>query len=670
MTSKTTTTTNPPIVSVAMLNDTLVPAMRDLLQQLETKREARRREEEKDQNGTNDNDTNQDNGASNDENQHGIEEEFTEVLLECLAGFVAISESGVAANDEATAERKNAFVTSGAFEMTMHVLRQFLDDFIAEHDPPQKNANDYDSGATNKKEEKAENVETSIAAAHTAANFTTTSKIPSLTMTILAHLTWSASDALKKDRVLPLMNLVHKCMTTFLTDANVQGFGCWIMHNLSNPLLQELLAAGSLSIVVSSMKRHPEDSLVQEHGNAALYNLLPLVLINNNNRLDIDRLLFREISALLPSLPAIVLRGMEQNVSHLSVQQFGLLVLDRICQKDQEYYEVFVSEGGLTILMNNLKMTIDSGEDRNDNDGIDDITRMSIIEKRDCLAQLSCQFLRDLSRPTNSSMDILRIIAVKGGITALVHLLDRYKADASSSSRYHSHNVINIVDPAMACLRNLFCDSENIRQGMADNAGNHRVIPTVLQTMDCFPQDAAVQAYGCDLLGRLAQSDSARREIRNTTVIGIPSQADTMVTVVRAMNRHRSHTGVQERAIVLLWAMIIHDTKHSSSLISRLREVHNEEQRQNKRKGKGGEMVVVDLIIFLKETRITPRGLDRLRELVSAVEQYEQGKVPVVGKWTEAHQEKENASSHIRSYLKGWFTGEQDETPVSPTNTA
>jgi hypothetical protein len=373
---------------------------------------------------------------------------------------------------------------------------------------------------------------------------------------------------------------------------------------------------------------------------------------------------------------------MEQNPTNLSVQQFGLLVLNRICKKDNTTYEVFVSEGGLTVLMNNLKMTTtktfdsedDEDNDNNNEESGDEIlsTRAAEIrEKRDCLAQLASQFIRDISRPTNTSMDIVRIIAIKGGVTALVHLLDHYNSEVLAGTS--ATGAINIVDPAMACLRNLFCNTENILQVMADDHDNLRVIPTVLHTMDCFSQDAAIQAYGCDILGRLGQVDAARREITNTAMVSVSirtvqtstgSQVDVMVSALRAMNNHRSHAGVQERAVVLLWVLIVNDTKHSSSLISRLREAHNEYQQQNAAQS----LIMKDLVSFLREAAIAPRGVDRLRELVYVIEQYEQGKSPVLGKGLPPPQEKENARVNIRNFVKNSWTklkGEQGEMSIN-----
>jgi hypothetical protein len=634
-------------VSSVMLTDTIVPAMRELIGRMEIEREARENadEETDDDNNSNHEDDLEDYESDSDldreqgENGNTINnEEYMDAILECLAGF--------GMNDW---DNKTIFVICGAFEMSMHVLRQFLEDQKGTKSGKSRQncgRNEWKAAVSNDVEQIFNGMDVHVT--------TTTSKIPPLVLTTLAHLTENASEELKKDRVLPLLQLVHDCMTTFLSDPVVQGFGCWILHNLSNPLLQELVAAGSMTVIVSSMKCHPSEPLIQEHGNATLYNLLPLILnCDSNQRMEIAPMMYREISSLIPSLSAVVLRGMEQNATHLSVQQYALLVLNRICQKNHDHYEVFISEGGLTVLLNNLKMPTTRTFDCEDNHG-----DVDMLEKRDCLAQLACQFVRDLSRPTNSSMDIVRIIAIKGGVSALVHLLEHYNTEACLRAiDKNATNAINIVDPAMAGLRNLFCHTENIRQVMADNYDNHRVIATVLHTMDCFPQDAPVQAYGCDCLGRLSQVDGARRELADPVATTSSQSAsslepsDAMLTIIRAMTNHRTHAGVQERAVVLLWVLIVHDNKHSSSLISRLREAHYELQQQRRR-----DIVMMDFVAFLGETKVTPKGIERLEELVDAIRQYEQGMTPSRKATTLQKNDKENSRTDIRTYLVNSWT--------------
>ena len=487
---------------------------------------------------------------------------------------------------------KDFFVDCGAFEMAVYLLRQILEEHVARASSSlwsRQKHNDPDA------------LFDSIGVADSSANVRIDSTepenaIPRLVMQVVACLAHNAGDDLKNDRILPhLATIVHKAMMVFLPSGAVQAYGCWTLSSLSNPLLQELIAAGSVSVLVRAMKRHPENSRVQEHGNKSLYNLLPLLAFcceeggqgtitprgsrdggeenngitnhnnsndngggssinggingginhgsyhntthnNNNNhsshgssssssmddaaavcRIELDGEKLEDYSSLLPGLPAIVLRGMDSHPDRLPVQQYGMLVLMRLCQQDQETYEVIVSEGGLVALLNVVTMATrgwwwSSSFGSNDGSGNHhgssapalsgytdeesyredyanhdaNASASSDAEKLDSLAQMACQFLRDLSRPTNSSMDILRIVAVKGGTTTVLKLLHHYNQEnlrcgggggGFSGSSYGLSNygttrfAVNIIDPAMACLRNLMTNEDNRSEVMAAASG-------------------------------------------------------------------------------------------------------------------------------------------------------------------------------------------------------
>jgi len=551
----------------------------------------------------------------------------------------------------------------------------------------------------------------------------------------------------------------------------------------------------------------------------------------------IDGKQLEDYSSLLPSLPSIVLRGMEEHPDHLAVQQYGLLVLTRLCQQDQETYEIVVSEGGLNALLAVVSMAtththtyshpkaaalLSSADAATTtaysySSSVVVGSTQSLSERHDCLAQMACQFLRDLSRPTNSSMDILRIIAVKGGTQTVLGVLDHYNQEHVRGGHvYHNHHnrfAVNIIDPAMACLRNLMTHEDNRSEimtlsGIAKASGGSNssspktkqggdrqqkqhqkqqqqcvnIIPIVLTTMDLYPQDAAIQAYGCDLLGRLTQGEeSARMELIESTILGhahhpqqgdgqeheheyghgqasseegdgiTPGQhpqqeqqqqqqqprsfgnhsrlwkrsgetsqtttttnattlspsgddsqnegddleqidlesrpseegaefidlsdrfgtmgpghdgaqgqgrsesssaaaavgavppspggystttptntwsSDSLVTVVRAMRNHRTHSGVQERSVVLLLAMVLDRSSSSptsasaqvpsasSYLIQRLREVY-----EAQRDADAGEPAT--LLAFLQSATVTPKGIDRWKKLMQVVEDYD-----------------------------------------------
>lgn len=673
-------------ITSTVLTSIIVPAMKDLLKQ----QNAGMIEEKKDASETR--------RTSRDDDEIN-RVEYTTAVLECLVSFVAAT-CGTPQTEESSTQQqtsynslsfrrstpkkkktakekkprfsshpkedKSLFVSSGAFAMAVSILRHILEDYTAKASSASWSRN------------KSADLDTfdSIGVADSSADIKIEStmpenEIPILVMHLIACLTHNASDVIKTDVVLPhLTSIVHKSMMVFLPSPEVQAHGCWTLYSLSNPLLQELIAAGSVSVLVRAMKSHHPDPRVQEYGNKSLYNLLPLLVYlnkpinnseNNDNEsqpnpmpmpmtpappsvlIEIDGEKLEDYSSLLPGLPSIVLRGMEFHSDHLPVQQYGLLVLTRLCQHDQETYEVIISEGGLPAILHvvttatNARINLDNESHGNNNHG-------STAEKYDCLAQMACQFLRDISRPTNSSMDILRIIAVKGGMKTVLKLLDHYNQENMRCGGYANNQrfaIINIIDPAMAFLRNLMTNEDNRTEVMTfmsiikamkkeeqqptsygdyDNDGIYvcaNLIPIVLKTMDAYLLDAPIQAYGCDLLGRLAQGEqSARIEIIQTTIdpdafsanqrasrnqsrlwkkaesvqdlvprvqevagheedddAAIADLADQMSavatsptykkhtdaleTAVRAMRSHRNHHGVQERTVSLILAMVV-----------------------------------------------------------------------------------------------------------------
>uniref|UniRef100_A0A7S0T9S5 Uncharacterized protein n=1 Tax=Pseudo-nitzschia delicatissima TaxID=44447 RepID=A0A7S0T9S5_9STRA len=621
---------------------------------------------------------------------------------------------------------KELFMACGAFEMAISVLRQLLEEYVskASADSWSRNKNlDLDTFD-------------SIGVADSSADVKIEStmpenEIPALVMHMIACLTHNANDMIKSDVLPHLTPIIHKSMMVFLPSPEVQAYGCWTLYNLSNPLLQEMIAAGSVSVLVRAMKCHHTDTRVQEHGNKSLYNLLHLLVYCTDHSehsesssfdhdspkhqksvisanptsmlIEIDGEKLEDYSSLLPSLPSVVIRGMEFHSDHLDIQQYGLLVLTRLCQQDKEKYEVVVSEGGLTALLHVVTMATKaklelqmSGTNPND----DFETRKKNAddaEKYDCLAQMACQFLRDMSRPTNSSMDILRIIAVKGGMKTVLKLLDHYneenmKCGGYGSSDYYGNSqkfaIINIIDPAMACLRNLMTNEDNRREVMTflaiaktmeqeqQSSGNTvpfgddddgilvcaNLIPIVLKTMDAYPLDAPIQAYGCDLLGRLAQGEqSARMELIHTTIDSdalssngqddvevaylsdqmknsvistsprsYKKKVDALETVIRAMKNHRTHQGAQERTVTFILALVIDrdavfnkdgNTSGTSTasfyLIQRLQEVYQLHRGQND---------PPTFLAYLQRTTVPPKGVERLKTLIQFVEDYDRRK--------------------------------------------
>jgi len=594
------------IITPAILESTIVPAMKELLKQQDESKRKNVAEEKKDA-GETPGKSREDDVDNSGKNRL----EYTTAILECLVSFVAVTCAPPPPQESTTQqssynslsfrrtstpkktkasrtqskfsmdpkEGKDLFVRCGAFAMAISLLQKVLDHHV----------NKASSSMWSRNKRADLDTFDSIGVADSSADVKIESTkpendIPALVMQLVACLAHNASDAIKTETVLPLLaTIVHKSMMVFLPSAEVQAYGCWTLYSLSNPLLQELIAAGSVSVLVRAMKCHHSDARVQEHGSRSLYNLLPLLAKARTSdsgtkdtnpmrqnpalaqiRVEIDGEQLEDYSSLLPGLPAIVLRGMEFHPQNLAIQQYGLLVMMRLCKLEQEFYEVIISDGGLKAILQvvtmatTAKLSLQASEydpsEYDDPFGSND--KQGTPEKYDCLVQMACQFLRDISRPTNSSMDILRIIAVKGGIKTVLKLLDHYNQENlrcgggnSGMVNYYGKNqrfaIINIIDPAMACLRNLMTNEDN-RQEVAtfmsmvktmeqeqqlssvtnpygdDDDGilvSANIMLIVIKTMDTHPLDAPIQAYGCDLLGRLAQGQqTARMELIQTTI--------------------------------------------------------------------------------------------------------------------------------------------------------
>jgi hypothetical protein len=107
-----------------------------------------------------------------------------------------------------------------------------------------------------------------------------------------------------------------------------------------------------------------------------------------------------------------------------------------------------------------------------------------------------------------------------------------------------------VQDAGFACMRNLCLHQDN-RIPVEEEGG----ISTLLTHMSIYLKDAAIQAYGCDALGRLAS------EPQNQINIAGENGVDE---ALKAMREHPGHPGVQDRACFLLLAM----TEYPPALVS------------------------------------------------------------------------------------------------------
>merc|ERR1712238_143434 len=159
------------------------------------------------------------------------------------------------------------------------------------------------------------------------------------------------------------------------------------------------------------------------------------------------------------------------------------------------------------------------------------------------------------------------------------------------------------------------------------------------------------------------------------------------MTLIRTMKTDRTHCGVQDRAVVLLLALVIdkennsnknsNDTtdyvNSSSYLIQRLQEVYDiqlvqQQQQDNtttvptatitttKQQHKPDEQP--DFLSFLKSTSVSSKGIDRLKKLITIVEQYERMK--------RKHTNQSSSSSSIGSSGSGTGTGTTNDNSWFP----
>ena len=205
------------------------------------------------------------------------------------------------------------------------------------------------------------------------------------------------------------------------------------------------------------------------------------------------------------SLVSIVLQAMRNYPESTTLQTKGMQLLWSILSSGSaaNRHEVFCSEGGLNVVLAAMKDHPDTLK----------------------LALHGMLILKDFTR---RSVDFQRAVFAKGGISVVLGKTRRYSENYA------------VVEAAMACMRNLCLNQDNL---VHINTG----IPTLLEMMDHYPNDAAIQAYGCDALGRLATETN--NQITLLDIDGIQAAA-------RAMFFHPNHAGVQDRACFLLFNMM------------------------------------------------------------------------------------------------------------------
>ena len=272
-----------------------------------------------------------------------------------------------------------------------------------------------------------------------------------------------------------------------------------------------------------------------------------------------------------------IVRGMAFHSSTSLVQLAGLKVLSRLSL--QEDFELLLSEGGLDVLLTTLHNFCDDPE----------------------ICTWVCEILKNFTRPVSSqARDLQRAVASKEGIPIMLTAMRKHLGDSK------------FQDSAMACMRNLVLHPAN--RALVDEGG----ISTILVTMTVNSTHAAIQAYGCDALGRLAMDCSEK--IRYTIDV-----ERGMQVALQAMKDHPAHPGVQDRVVFFLVNMTTEssastfadETKSATSAsdVEMVNELAVESLQQLKP------------LPFLKESRqrMPPKGQERLEVLISRLEKSSSG---------------------------------------------
>lgn len=302
-------------------------------------------------------------------------------------------------------------------------------------------------------------------------------------------------------RLTPALDVILRAMNRHTAHKHVQLYGCWALGNLAVWHHADIVAQGGVDAILPSMREMPADYKLQEQGCAALSKLLEAAKDSETRTKYVDAITSQQ------GIPTI-LHALTQHSKVESVQISGLSVLLGCVAHSLDHHEMFLAEGGLDVM----------------------IRAMTSFDKSVDVASRGMELLKNFTR---QSLDFQRAVFAKGGIGVVIGLMKTHQ---------QAHSV---QDPAFACLRNIAIHPEN-RGTVAQQGG----IPTMINNMQIYIQDAAIQAYGCDALGRLAGGEPLNQE-------SILSHQG-IDAALAAMTTHPNHPGVQDRAIFFLLAMTAH----------------------------------------------------------------------------------------------------------------
>lgn len=343
-------------------------------------------------------------------------------------------------------------------------------------------------------------------------------------------------------RLSPCLDVLLRAMNRHTSHKHVQLYGCWALGNLASWHHAEIVHQGAIDAILPSMKENMADGRLQEQGCAALYRIVTATKDAQTIQAYVEAITLQE------GIPTI-LQCMTQHVAMVQIQIHGLGVLLSCVSHNLDNHEVMLSEGGLDVMIRAMT-THDSSVD---------------------VASRGMELLKNFTR---QSLDFQRAVFAKGGIGVVVGLMKTHQ---------QAHSV---QDPAFATLRNIAIHPEN-RTTVAQQGG----IPTMTTNMEIYVNDGAIQAYGCDALGRLAQGDQENQLLILAN--------NGLGNALSAMQAHPNHPGVQDRAIFLLLSL----SEHPDALATLKEQNAVESIKQARIPQKEAAMERCEKLIKLLETR-------------------------------------------------------------------
>lgn len=312
-------------------------------------------------------------------------------------------------------------------------------------------------------------------------------------------------------RLTPSLDVLLRAMNRHTSHPHVQLYGCWALGNMATWHHAEIVHQGGVDAILPSMRESLEDSRLQEQGCAALAKIIDAAKDAETRAKYVEAITSQD------GIPTI-LQSLTKHVGTEAVQVQGLSVLLGCVSHSLDHHEIFLAEGGLDVMLR----------------------AMTTFESSVDVASKSIELLKNFTR---QSLDFQRAVFAKGGIGVVVGLMKTHR---------QAHSV---QDPAFACLRNIAIHPEN-RMTIVEQDG----IPTMICNLQIYIGDAAIQAYGCDALGRLAQ-------VSETAELILAQEG--LETALRAMESHPNHPGVQDRAIFMLLAL----TTNAPDAVASLKQI-------------------------------------------------------------------------------------------------